>query len=144
MKDFSFHISWGGKKEPQELDAGEAAWPFNSDSPVIEGVARSDKALSVMLVNLCGLDWEEIEPLLSAAGKGAEDQGMVPVIVVDLTDLVPLQNAGMAYDSLPNVTAGALMQPELDWRAYFVRRKDLLIEKWQPEAIVHLGDDRDW
>ena len=144
MKDFSFQISWGRKDKTPELDPGDAAWPFNRDSPVVEGLARSDKALSIMLVNLCGLGWEDIEPLLPAARKGARDQGMLPVIVVDLTDLVSLQDTGLAYDALPNVTAGALIQPDLDWRAYFVRRKDLLIEKWQPEAVVHLGDDKDW
>ena len=144
MKEFSFQIGWGRKDEPPGLDEGDAAWPFNADSPLVDGLVRSDKALSIMLVNLCGLDWQEIEPLLPAAGKGAKDQGMLPVIVVDLTDLVPLQNAGLAYDALPNVTAGALTLPELDWRAYFVRRKELLIEKWRPEAIVHLGDDKDW
>lgn len=144
MKDFSFQISWGRKQKTPELDKGEAAWPFNSNSPVVDGFVRSDKALSIMLVNLCGLGWEDIEPLLQAARKGAKDQGMLPVIVVDLTDLVPLQETGLAYDALPNVTAGALILPELDWRAYFVRRKDLLLEKWQPEAIVHLGDEKDW
>lgn len=144
MKDISFQISWGRKEKALEQDEGDAAWPFNSDSPVIDGFVQSDKALSIMLVNLCGLSWEDMEPLLPAARKGAGDQGMLPVIVVDLTDLVPLQDTGLAYDTLPNVTAGALMLPELDWRAYFVRRKDLLLEKWQPEAIVHLGDDKDW
>lgn len=144
MKDISFQINWGRTEKTPKLDGSDAAWPFNSDSPVIDGVVQSDKALSIMLVNLCGLDWEDIEPLLPAARKGAKDQGMLPVIVVDLTDLVPLQDAGLAYDALPNVTAGAFIQPELDWRAYFVRRKDLLIEKWRPGAIVHLGDDKDW
>ncbi|WP_421984202.1 hypothetical protein [Roseibium sp.] len=144
MKDISFQISWGGKGETRKLDAGEAAWPFNSDSPVIDGIVRPDRALSIMLVNLCGLEWEDIEPLLPAATRGAKDQGMLPVIIVDLTDMVPLQKAGLAYDCLPNVTAGSLQQPDLDWRAYFVRRKHLLIEKWRPEAIVHLGNDQDW
>ncbi|WP_306143068.1 hypothetical protein [Roseibium sp. MMSF_3412] len=144
MKDFSFQISWGRKEKTPGLDPGEAAWPFNSDSPVIDGLVRPSKAVSIMLVNLCGLGWEDIELLLPAARKGAKDQDMLPVIVVDLTDLVPLQETGLAYDALPNVTAGALSLPELDWRAYFVRRKDLLLEKWQPEAIVHLGNDKDW
>ena len=132
------------KPAPSTLDADAAAWPFTPDSPVLESVTDRDRALSIMLVNLCGLDWPQIENLLPLARTGAEDQDMVPVLVVDLTDLVPLRKTGLAYDALPNVAANSALLPELDWRAYFARRRALLIEKWQPAAIVHLGNNLDW
>jgi len=137
-------ISEMEETSPESLKAEDTAWPFVADSPVLEGVTRTGEALSIMLVNLCGLEWPEIEPLLPLARKGAEDQGMLPVIVVDLTDPVPLRKAGFAYDMLPNIPANAAILPDLDWNAYFERRKTLLIEKWRPEAIVHLGNDFNW
>lgn len=144
MLSFLFQARWKNKEDPETLDPDEAAWPFNTDSPVLEGTVRPDRTLSIMLVNLCGLDWSEIEPLLPVAEAGAKKQEMLPVIIVDMTDLVPLRKAGLAYDVLPNVTVNSALLPDLDWRAYFVRRKALLIEKWRPEAIVHLGSDQDW
>lgn len=126
------------------LDPEDTAWPFINESPVLEGVIRPDRALRIMLVNLCGLDWQDIERLLPVARAGADNQGMLAVIVVDLTDPVPLRNAGFAYDMLPNIPVNAALQPDLDWHAYFSRRRALLIEKWRPEAIVHLGSDRNW
>lgn len=129
---------------PEILDPEDTAWPFISESSVLAGVIRPDRALRIMLVNLCGLDWPEIERLLPVARAGADNQGMLAVIVVDLTDPVPLRKAGFAYDMLPNIPANAAIQPDLDWNAYFARRRALLIEKWRPEAIVHLGSDRDW
>ena len=144
MLNFLFQVRWKKNDELEPLDPDEAAWPFNTDSPVLESTLRPDRALSIMLVNLCGLDWTEIESLLPIAEDGAKKQEMLPVIVVDMTDLVPLRRTGLAYDVLPNVTVNSTILPELDWRAYFTRRKTLLIEKWRPEAIVHLGSDQDW
>jgi|GEM_PF-2769264 len=131
-------------KEIDIPEADDTSWPFNTDSPLLEGRKDPETPLSIMLVNLCGLSWPEIEPLLPVARTGADDQGMLAVIVVDLTDIVPLRNAGFAYDVLPNVQVNSSMLPDLDWRAYVARRRALLIEKWQPSAIVHLGDDQDW
>lgn len=128
----------------ETLDADAAAWPFRSDSAVLEGVVLQKQALSIMLVNLCGFDWNEVERLLPVASKGASDQNMLAVLVVDMIDLAPLQNAGFAYDTLPNVLYNSAILPDLNWRAYFARRKMLLIEKWQPSAIVHLGSEQDW
>ncbi|MEP1572749.1 hypothetical protein [Roseibium album] len=144
MLNFLIQARWAGKQAPEILDADEATWPFNTDSPVLQDVVRQDRTLSIMLVNLCGLDWVEIEPLLPVARAGAREQDMLPVIIVDMTDVVPLRSTSLAYDVLPSVRANSPILPELDWRAYFARRKALLIEKWQPEAIVHLGSDQDW
>ncbi|TYC55864.1 hypothetical protein FMN50_11695 [Rhodobacterales bacterium] len=131
----------------QEIDAPvpeEASWPFIQESPVLKDAPQSGHAVSIMLVNMCGLDWEDIERLLPVARQGANKQKMVPVLVVDLADVVPLRNAGLAYDMLPNIPANATLLPDLDWNAYAARRRALLIEKWRPEAIVHLGSDRNW
>lgn len=144
MISFSVHIGRKEETRPERLEEDETAWPFVSDSPVIEDVVSPDRTLSIMLVNLCGLDWPEIEPLLPLARQGADEQQMLAVLVVDITGHMPLHNAGFAYDVLPNVDANTALLPDLDWRAYFARRRALLIEKWRPEAIVHLGSDRDW
>lgn len=132
------------KPATEALDPEDTAWPFIAESPVLDGIIRPDRALRIMLVNLCGLEWPEIEKLLPVARAGADKQGMLAVVVVDLTDPVPLRSAGFAYDMLPNIEVNAALQPDLDWQAYFARRRALLIEKWRPEAIVHLGSDRNW
>lgn len=144
MKNLFSSTRWTGVSEAEKLDPDEAAWPFKSDSHVIERIVSEDRPLSIMLVNLCGLEWSEIQPLLPVARDGAREQNMLAVLVVDLMDLVPLHNSEFAYDTLPNVVANMAHLPDLDWSAYFERRKELLIEKWSPEAIVHLGSDRNW
>ncbi|ABN78239.1 hypothetical protein [Cereibacter sphaeroides] len=125
------------------LDPDAAAWPFTADSPVIAGVARQDRPLAIMLVDLTGLDWPEIEPLLPVAREVAREQEMVPVLVVDLVDFRGLRGAGLAYDTLPNAAANAPLGAG-DWPAYLARRRAVLLSKWQPAAIVHLGTRAEW
>ncbi|WP_299473243.1 hypothetical protein [uncultured Roseibium sp.] len=144
MKSLFSNARWTEGPKTEKLDPDEAAWPFKSDSHVIEGIVSEERPLSIMLVNLCGLEWSEIQPLLPVARDGASEQNMLAVLVVDLMDLVPLHNSEFAYDTLPNVVANMARLPDLDWSVYFERRKELLIEKWCPEAIVHLGSNRNW
>lgn len=126
------------------LDPALAAWPFNRDSPVIQGRVQDDRPLTIMLVDLSGLDWPEIEPLLTVADEVSQAQGMVPVLVVDLVDPTPLHKAGFAYDMLPCAAANAALSVGLDWPAYLARRRAILSEKWRPGAIVHLGARSEW
>ena len=132
------------RSERPPLHPDEAAWPFTTDSPVIAGVVRADQPLAIMLVDLTGLDWPAIEPLLPMAREVATDQGMVPVLIVDLTDFAGLRAAGFAYDALPNAVANSPFHPDLDWSAYLDRRRALLSAKWCPSAIVHLGSRAAW
>jgi hypothetical protein len=34
--------------------------------------------------------------------------------------------------------------PNRDWSAYVARCRQLLADKWQPAAIVHLGTHAEW
>ncbi|MGP3698913.1 hypothetical protein [Rhodobacter sp. NSM] len=129
--------------KPPALTPDAAAWPFNADSPVVEGLVRADRPVSVMLVDLTGLDWPRIEPLLPVARDVAREQEMVPVLVVDLVDFRGLRQAGFAYDTLPNAAANASFA-EGDWLSYLARRRAVLVAKWQPRAIVHLGTRAEW
>lgn len=115
-------------------------WPFNPDSPVIEGTARTDRPLAIMLVDLTGLEWHEIEPLLPLARSGAAAQEMLPLLVVDLLDFSALRHAGFAFDVLPNAAANLTFRPDHDWSAYLARRRRLMAEKWKPAAIVRLSE----
>lgn len=135
--------------EPDEaaerpLTPAETAWPFNADSPVIEGFTRSDRLLRVLIVDVTGLDWDAIEPRLDMIRQVAREKQMVPVVVVDLVDYAGLRGSGLAYDCLPNATANATLAADLDWTAYIARRRQLLREKWRPAAIVNLGDGPSW
>ncbi|MCE6959800.1 hypothetical protein LAZ40_12285 [Cereibacter sphaeroides] len=124
--------------------ADEDAWPFNLDSPVIAGALRPGRPLALMLVDLTGLDWPEVEPLLPVAREVAQEQGMVPVLVVDMLRFGGLRTAGFAYDVLPNAAANAPFAPDDDWASYLAHRRTLLVAKWQPAAIVHLGRHAEW
>lgn len=117
----------------------ELTWPFNTDSPVLDGLEVFDRPLEVMLVDVTGLDWNEIEPLLPLARSTASQRGMVPVIVVDLMDFGGLRQSGIAYDVLPNAAANARLYRADNWPEYLSRRRTLLTEKWRPAAIVHLS-----
>lgn len=125
-------------------NAFEAAWPFNADSPHVAGVMRNDAFLSVMLVDVTGLDWEEIRSYLETVRDTARSKNMVPVLVVDLVDFRGLIAEKLAYDTLPNVAANAPLDADLDWPGYLVWRRHLLKEKWRPAAIINLGRNADW
>lgn len=129
---------------PPSSDPAEAAWPFVPDSPAVAETLQHGGAVKVMLVDLTGLDWDTIEPLLATAREVARAQGMVPVLAVDTTDMTDLRKAAMAYDTLPNAAANAPLAQGLDWAAYVARCRRLLADKWQPAAVVHLGTHADW
>lgn len=130
------------KKEPQEESElnWDHTWPFNPDSPVIKETARVGQPLSIMLVDLTGLDWPEIEPLLPVARSSSTAQDMLPVLIVDLLDFSALRQAGFAFDVLPNAVANQPFRLEYDWDSYLARRRRLLSEKWKPAAIVRLSE----
>ena len=126
---------------PRPEDLGwDQTWPFNPDSPVIEGIARFDRPLSIMLVDLSGLDWPQIETLLPVVQASARAQEVLPVLIVDLLDFTGLRDAGFAFDVLPNAVANRPFRPEHDWDGYIDRRRRLLVEKWKPVSIVRLSD----
>jgi hypothetical protein len=146
-------MRWFRRAPPEEPEAAparpsiwpdEAAWPFTADSPVVAEVMRRGRSVEVMLVDLSGLDWPAIEPLIPTAREVAESQGMVPVLIVDLVDLAGIRATRVAYDCLPNAAANAPLAPDMDWPGYVGRCRRLLGEKWRPRAVVHLGVHAEW
>ena len=120
------------------------AWPFNTDAEVLGDRLSRHVAVITMLIDLTGLDWTEIDPLLPLIRAMAAEKDMVPVLVVDLADIVAVRRSGLAYDALPNAAANAHLAPDQDWSAYVARCRQLLAQKWQPGAIVHLGTRAEW
>lgn len=147
---------WTGSRPPQTIaapampphpephDAGLHAWPFNADAAVLGNHAARQAAVSIMLIDLTGLDWPQIAPLLPLIRSMVAEKVMVPVLVVDLADIVAVRRTGLPYDALPNAAANAHLAPAQDWPAYVARCRQLLAQKWQPAAIVHLGTRADW
>lgn len=135
-----------GQDLPDEVptNAFEAAWPFNSDSPLVAGLLDRDRFISILLVDVTGLDWEAIAGHLPTIRDIADSKRMVPVLVVDLLDYRDLVAEGLAYDTLPNLAANEPLCRELDWTAYLAWRRHLLTEKWRPSAVVNLGPNADW
>lgn len=132
------------QEQEKPANAFEAAWPFNADSPHVEGVLRDDAFLSVMLVDVTGLDWATISTYLDTVRDTAKAKNMVPVFVVDLVDFRGLIAENLAYDTLPNVAANAPLDANLDWPSYLAWRRHLLKKKWLPAAIINLGHNADW
>jgi len=120
------------------------AWPFNTDAEVLGDRLARRAGVVVMLIDLTGLDWPEIEPLLPLIRTMAAEKDMVPVLVVDLADVVAVRRTGLTYDALPNAAANAHLAPDQDWPAYVARCRQLLAQKWRPGAIVHLGTRAEW
>jgi hypothetical protein len=125
----------------------DLAWPFNTDAEILgDRLARSVQT-TVMLVDLTGLDWPAIDPLVPLIIGMAAEKDMVPVLVVDRADVVAVRRTGLPYDMLPDGAANAGLPDHgagLDWPAYVARCRQLLAAKWQPAAIVHLGTHADW
>ncbi|MFL4470171.1 hypothetical protein ACERZ8_09915 [Tateyamaria armeniaca] len=130
--------------DERPANAFEASWPFNADSPQVDGVARDDKLLSTMLVDVTGLGWDEIARYLDAVRDSAKAKNMVPIFIVDLVEYRGLIAEGLAYDTLPNVAANAPFARDLDWPSYLAYRRRLLREKWRPSAIINLGPNAGW
>ncbi len=120
------------------------AWPFNADAAVLNDHLPRGVKTVVMLVDLTGLDWSEIEPLLAVIIATAAGQDMVPVLVIDRAEVLPVRRTGLAYDVLPDAAANAALDPDRDWPAYVAACRQLLAAKWQPGAIVHLGTRAVW
>ena len=120
------------------------AWPFTTDAEVLGDRLTRQTAVVVMLIDLTGLDWDQIEPLLPLIRAMAAEKDMVPVLVVDLADIVAVRRSGLAYDALPNAAANAHLAPGQDWPGYVARCRQLLAQKWRPGAIVHLGTRAEW
>lgn len=121
------------------LSPAEAAWPFNPDSPHVDGVARPEAPLKILLVDVTGLDWAEIAERLPVALDAATEKGMVPIVLIDLTEFSGLRAAGVVFDVLPNAAALEPLAQDLDWGSYIRRRRALIDEKWRPSATVRLG-----
>jgi hypothetical protein len=125
----------------------DLAWPFNTDAEVLGDRLAKGLQTTVMLVDLTGLDWPAIEPLVPLIASMAAEKEMVPVLVADRADMLALRRTGLPYDTLPDPAANAGLgdhNPSLDWTAYVARCRQLLAAKWQPAAIVHLGTHADW
>jgi hypothetical protein len=125
----------------------DLAWPFNPDAEVLGDRLARGLQTTVMLVDLTGLDWPAIEPLVPLITSMAAEKDMVPVLVVDRADVVAVRRTGLPYDTLPDAAANAGLPddtPHRDWPAYVARCRQLLATKWQPAAIVHLGTHADW
>ncbi len=125
----------------------QLAWPFNTDAAVLADRLERGAQTVVMLVDLTGLDWPAIAPLVPLITSMATEKDMVPVLVVDSADMVEVRRTGLPYDTLPDsaANAGLLDQaPGQDWPAYIARCRQLLAAKWQPGAIVHLGAHAEW
>ncbi len=125
----------------------ELAWPFNTDAEVLGDRLARDQQTTVMLVDLTGLDWPAIDPLVPLITSMATEKDMVPVLVVDRADILAVRRTGLPYDTLPDAAANAGLpdpSPNRDWPAYVARARQLLSAKWQPAAIVHLGTHADW
>ena len=120
------------------------AWPFNTDAEVLGDRLSRNTAVVTMLIDLTGLDWSGVAPLLPLIRAMAAEKDMVPVLVVDLADIVAVRRTGLAYDALPNAPANARLAPDQDWPGYVARCRQLLAQKWRPGAIVHLGTRAEW
>ena len=125
-------------------NAFEAAWPFNADSSQVAGVVSDARFLSIMLVDVTGLEWNAIAEHLPMIRDVARTRTMVPVLVVDLVDFRGLIAENLAYDTLPNVGLNGTLDVALDWDGYLMWRRHLLREKWRPAAIINLGLGADW
>ena len=134
----------GPQAEAGLSEADLMAWPFNTDADVLGDRLARQVAVVVMLIDLTGLDWPQIEPLLPLIRSTAAEKDMIPVLVVDLADIVAVRRTGLPYDALPNAAANAHLAPEQDWPAYVARCRQLLAQKWRPGAIVHLGTRAEW
>jgi hypothetical protein len=125
----------------------DLAWPFTTDAKVLgDRLARGLKT-EIMLVDLSGLDWPAIAPLVPLITSMAVEKDMVPVLVVDCADVLSVRRTGLPYDTLPDAAANAGLpdpMPGRDWPAYVARCRHLLAAKWQPAAIVHLGAHAEW
>ncbi|TAG22450.1 MAG: hypothetical protein EAZ40_08140, partial [Rhodobacterales bacterium] len=118
----------------------DLAWPFNTDAEVLGDRLARGVPTAVMLVDLTGLDWPAIEPLVQLITSTAAEKDMVPVLVVARAEIVAVRRTGLPYDTLPDVAANAGLpdtMPGRDWPAYVARCRELLAAKWQPAAIVH-------
>ena len=124
--------------------ADHLAWPFDTDAVVLGDRLARNTAVVIMLIDLTGLDWAGIEPLLPLITSMAAEKDMVPVLVIDRADVVAVRRSGMVYDALPNAAANAHMAPDQDWPEYVARCRQLMAQKWQPGAIVHLGTRAEW
>ena len=125
----------------------DLAWPFNTDAEVLGCRLEQGLQTKLMLVDLTGLDWPAIEPLVPLITSMSAEKDMVPVLVVDRADMLAVRRTGLPYDTLPDTAANAGLPdpvPGRDWPAYVARCRQLLAAKWQPAAIVHLGTHADW
>ena len=125
-------------------DAALLAWPFTTDAPALGDRLARNTAVVTMLVDLTGLDWPQIEPLLPLITGMAAEKDMVPVLVVDLAEIVAVRRSGLTYDVLPNAAANSFLTQDQDWHAYVAHCRYLLDQKWRPGAIVHLGTRAEW
>jgi hypothetical protein len=125
----------------------QLAWPFNTDAAVLGDRLERGAQTVVMLVDLTGLDWPAIAPLVPLITSMAAEKDMVPVLVVDSADMVEVRRTGLPYDTLPDASANAGVldrAARMDWTGYIARCRQLLAAKWQPGAIVHLGAHAEW
>jgi hypothetical protein len=135
------------KLSPPPVRLEDLAWPFNIDAEVLDDRLARDLQTTVMLVDLTGLVWPEIQPLVQLIASMVAEKEMVPVLVVDRADIVEVRRTGLPYDTLPASAANAGLpdhSPDRNWPAYVARCRQLLAAKWQPAAIVHLGTHADW
>ena len=123
------------------------AWPFNIDAEVLGDRLERGLNTVVMLVDLTGLDWPGIAPMVPLITSMAAEKGMIPVLVVDRANILEVRRTCLVYDTLPDAAANAGLinrSPDCDWPGYIARCRQLLAAKWQPAAIVHLGTHAEW
>ena len=132
-------MSISGTPDEDELTLTEAAWPFNADSPHVADILAAGGKVRTLLVDVTGLEPDEIAGHLDTVLDSARQSGLVPVFLTDTQDLMFFYRKELVFDAVPRAAAQAWMLPDLDWTGYIERRRRLASEKWRPAATVRLG-----
>lgn len=130
-----------GKTADDELTPAEAAWPFNPDSPHVSDIVADGGRVRTLLVDVTGLDWDEIEVRLDTVIESARRSRLVPVFLTDTLDVLPFYQRELVFDAIPRAVTQVHLLPEPDWTGYIERRRRQIVEKWRPAATVRLGSE---
>jgi hypothetical protein len=122
----------------QTLGTPKGLQPGTKDPPLVSFHMEQSKARPILVLAI-GIKEEDMPRLLDMMVNKSREDGVVPIIVTDHSDLTAFRERELIFEFLPDEAQQKAHAPDLNWPLYRLRRLQLLRRKWRPINTIAFG-----
>lgn len=123
-------------EQPEGPTEAELSYPLVPHSPHVLGEGRRSR---FYLIDVTGLEADQIDPLIPIAREIVAEHAAIPVFLTTLMDYSVFRRAKVIFEALPPRADSAYLAPDLDWDTRHAELRAMVEEKWQPVGKTSFG-----